>query len=109
MLPPRPHFIRRTNLRSMLLSTAIVLSGLSIAQVRADDPPGAVPATPPAGAAAPAATPPATTPPAAPEGAAVPPAAPTPEAPATPAPAPSKDLKQAVRDFWHYGKVARYD
>src|SRR5580765_3968503 len=37
------------------------------------------------------------------------PTTPAPEATAAPAPAPSKDVKTSVRDFWHYGKVARYD
>src|SRR4051812_35713117 len=37
------------------------------------------------------------------------PAAAQPAAGATTAPTPSKELKDAVENFWYYGKVAKYD
>ncbi len=100
MLSHHPDFPRAKSVRTMILAAAMSLSGMTLISAQADEPAGAVaaPATP-----APAA--PAT-------------AAPASEAPATPAPAPadataapaaSTDLKQSVADFWHYGKVARYD
>jgi CheY-like chemotaxis protein len=65
------------------------------------------PAAPAPAAPAPAAEP---TAPAAPAPAAPAPAAPAPAAAAAPAPGqPDAELKGSVENFWHYGKIARYD
>ena len=107
---------RRTIWGEILILSMLVLP-LSSITARADEPVGGAPPPP---APAPAPTTPAPAPPApapAPEATpapaaatpAPPPTTPAPEATSAPAPAPSKDLKTSVRDFWHYGKVARYD
>jgi hypothetical protein len=95
---------RRTIWGGILILALLVLP-LSGITARADEPVGGAPPAPsPAPAPAPEATPaPAAATPA------PPPTTPPPEATAAPAPAPAKDLKTSVRDFWHYGKVARYD
>ena len=74
----------------------------------AAQPPAQPPAPAPAQPPAPPADQPATPPPA--EGAATP-TAPAEGQPAatTPAPDAEQDLKQSVENFWHYGKIARYD
>src|SRR5271169_2369117 len=81
---------------------ALLAATLFVAPVMAQD--MAAPATAPAAAdATPAVTTDATTAPAGTEPAAAP------VAEAATAPAATEDLKDSVENFWHYGKIARYD
>src|SRR3954469_12022596 len=102
----------RTDSRRMfwggILILATLVLPLSSITARADEPVGGAPPAPAAPSPAPAPAPAATPAPAA-ATPALAPTTPAPEATAAPAPAPAKDLKTSVRDFWHYGKVARYD
>ena len=95
------------NLTRVAVACSFALSLGSVLPVWAQDPPAAAPAT-----EAPA-TPEAQTPtPAAPAapGAAAPDAAAAPGGAAAPAQGePSADLQRAVANYWHYGKIARYD
>src|SRR5688572_17617238 len=118
-----------------LLSRVVIACSLSVpifyytvSTLAQDAPaPGAQPTAPPAQPTAPDAQPTAPAQPAAPadqpappppaEGAATPAAPsegqPAANTPAATAPAPAadaeQDLKQSVENFWHYGKIARYD
>jgi hypothetical protein len=107
MLLSRPTFSRSLSLRTIAFAAALAVSAMSLKSARADEP--AAPVTPPP--AAPATATPAPAPAPAPEAAGAPATAPAaaPESTAAPAANAPTSLKQSVRDFWHYGKVARYD
>jgi len=93
------------NLARVAVACSFALSLGSVLPVWAQDPPAAAPAT-----EAPAQ--PATPAPAAPAPTDTAPAPAAPAAPGAAAPAqgePNADLQRAVANYWHYGKIARYD
>lgn len=88
------------------LSLAVLAAPTFAQEAPAASEPAATPATEPATPAAPDATTPEPATPAAPDA-----TTPAPEAttPAPVAPAAATDVKKSVEEYWHYGKVGRYD